>query len=162
MIKTPYEQGKQQVQNAPERTEYYEALQALVPVLRNLPSRIVAIDGKSGVGKTTLGRFLAWRFNVTLLETDLFLIPAKGALKYYMDGIDRAIQSRLDELPIIVEGVVSLRILKELGHSVDYHIHVVCEEAGEVEELSNEIRAYERTFDPMNNANLVLNLPVED
>jgi hypothetical protein len=49
--------------------EYAPVVDALAPVLHNLPPRIIAIDGRPGCGKTTLGRFLAWWFNVSLMVT---------------------------------------------------------------------------------------------
>ena len=56
---------------------YLKIVEALTPIMQGLPGMIVTIDGRDGVGKTTLGRYLAWHFNVTLIETDLFLIPAQ-------------------------------------------------------------------------------------
>jgi cytidylate kinase len=60
-------------------------VEALTPIMRGLPGVIVTIDGRDGVGKTTLGRYLAWYFNVTLIETDLFLIHAED----YLIHLDR-------------------------------------------------------------------------
>jgi hypothetical protein len=59
---------------------YLQVINALTPVMRRPRGIIVTIDGRDGVGKTTLGRYLAWHFNVTLIETDLFLIPARDYL----------------------------------------------------------------------------------
>ena len=64
--------------NAQELPQYSDVIRALTPVLHDLPGRLIAIDGRSGVGKTTLGRYLAWRFNISLVESDLFLIPNRG------------------------------------------------------------------------------------
>jgi MoxR-like ATPase len=55
-------------------SEYECAASALAPILDDLPGKVVAIDGYPGVGKSSLGRFLAWRFNISLIETDFFLI----------------------------------------------------------------------------------------
>ena len=73
---------KHSVLNAPERPEYARALSYLEPILLGLPPKVVAIDGAHGVGKTTLGRFLAWRFNISLIETDLFLLEGTGRYLY--------------------------------------------------------------------------------
>src|ERR1700693_5009733 len=84
--------------------------------MRGLPGVIVTIDGRDGVGKTTLGRFLAWYFNVTLIETDLFLIPAQDYLIHLDDQINRIIERRVTSpLPVIVEGVSMLQLMKRLN-----------------------------------------------
>src|SRR5687767_1059437 len=94
---------------------YQAAVSALIPVLHDLPGRVVAIDGRDGVGKTTLGRYLAWHFNVSLIETDLFLVPGRGRLVYRDDEIGRLIQARLRKpRPVLVEGVGILKMLQGL------------------------------------------------
>jgi hypothetical protein len=79
---------------------YSKVVDALAPLLREFPGGIVTIDGRDGVGKTTLGRYLAWHFNVTLIETDLFLIPAQDYLIYLDDQINRIIERRAT-IPIL-------------------------------------------------------------
>ena len=49
-------------------------------VMTHLQGKLIAIDGLLGVGKTTLGRYLAWRFNISLVGSDLFLIPNQGSI----------------------------------------------------------------------------------
>src|ERR1700691_3860767 len=93
-----------------------QVLSALAPILYNLPGKLVAIDGRSGTGKTTLGRYLAWRFNVSLVESDLFLVPSQGTLVYHNEAINRVIARRIEKpRPVIVEGVAVLRLLAELS-----------------------------------------------
>jgi tRNA A37 threonylcarbamoyladenosine biosynthesis protein TsaE len=53
-----------------ELPQYADIVRRLKPVLAGLPPKLIAIDGPMGSGKTTLGRHLAWRFNVTLIEAD--------------------------------------------------------------------------------------------
>src|SRR5687767_11166085 len=109
--------------NTKEHPQYQDVLKALAPVLDDLPGKLVAIDGRPGAGKTTLGRFLAWRFNVSLIETDLFLIERQGRLVYFNDQITRIIDKRLAmPRPVIVEGVAVLRLLSDLKRRADYVI----------------------------------------
>jgi KaiC/GvpD/RAD55 family RecA-like ATPase len=58
--------------------DYRPVVEALSPVLHGLLGKVVAIDGLPGVGKTEMGRYLAYRFNVSLIEPDLFLRERQG------------------------------------------------------------------------------------
>lgn len=149
------------VQNAPEREEYYSALRALRQTLYDLPPIIVAIDCRAGTGKTTLGRFLAWRFNVSLLETDLFLDRSQVGFVHRLEHIEPVIRHRMQsDRPIIVEGITSLKILKNLDMKADFHILVQCKEADGSSVMDAEWDSYVDEFDPEKSANLILNLPV--
>lgn len=152
------------IMNASELPEYAFALSALEPVLYDLPPKIIAIDGKSGIGKTTLGRFLAWRFNISLLESDLFLIRNRHSrLKYRMDDIGNIINSRIrGGCPIILDGIVALRLLRDLQKKHDFHIHVVGEQANGDSNFEAQWKAYESEFMPQNSADLVLKLTLPD
>jgi hypothetical protein len=149
------------VQNAPDRPEYAIALRSLQPVLKNLPPVIVSIDGRSGVGKTTLGRFLAWRFNVSLLESDLFLIRNQGALSYRNEEVKAVIQSRLSgKRPIIVEGICALKLLKNNGFEPAFHVRVDCAGADGVSGLEQCWLDYLSLFNHVHVPHLVINLPI--
>src|SRR5690242_12359027 len=78
---------------------YQRVVEAMGPVTRRPRGVIVTIDGRDGVGKTTLGRYLAWYFNVTLIETDLFLIPAQDYLIHLDDQVNRIIERRITRTP---------------------------------------------------------------
>jgi tRNA A37 threonylcarbamoyladenosine biosynthesis protein TsaE len=58
-----------------ELPQYADIVRRLTPALAGLPPKLIAIDGPMSSGKTTLGRHLAWRFKVTLVEADLFAVP---------------------------------------------------------------------------------------
>ncbi|WP_075292043.1 AAA family ATPase [Pararhizobium arenae] len=144
--------------------DYAPALKALKPVLHNLPGKIVAIGGSPGVGKTTLGRYLASRFNVSLIETDLFLIRGQGNMVYREDWINQVISSRLDradpdwQRPVIIEGATVLRLLASIGRKPDFIIHVVNHDAPESEgTLAEDLKSYEVAYAPASKADIVLN-----
>jgi len=138
--------------------EYDRAASVLTPILHDLPGKIVAIDGYPGVGKTSLGRFLAWRFNVSLIETDLFLIQRKGRLVHHGDEIARIISRRMAiPRPVIVEGCAVLRLLAELNWSCDFLIYLTSQEAPLVHgDLAADLSEYDAKFSPRAKAGLEL------
>jgi hypothetical protein len=78
-------------------------------------SMIIAIDGINGSGKSTLARFLAWKLNMTAIDTDLFLITGTGKYDLRLDDFKRAINTRFSRnRPSIVEGVFLRRTLKDI------------------------------------------------
>ena len=138
--------------------EYDRVVQALTPLLRDFPGKIVGIDGRDGSGKTTLGRFLAWYFDVTLIETDPFLDGGPD-LVYRTCEIDRIIAHRLSRpRPVIVEGIALLRLFEKLNRSPDFLIYVRNTEFEGSHALSEVISQYERDFGPDQRAHLVLEL----
>ena len=138
---------------------YLEVVEALTPVMRRLPGIIVTIDGRFGVGKTTLGRYLAWHFNVSLIETDLFLIPAREHLIHLDDQINRIIERRITTpRPVIVEGISMLQLMKRIGRIPDFSIYVTnpLRSGGEV--MDKRLATYEAAFSPSTIANIVVNI----
>ena len=102
---------------------YASAVDWLKPRMYGLPGKIIAIDGRNGVGKTTFGRFLAWTFNSTPVETDLYI--EKGKFEYCDVEPKRVVNRRISKSqPVIVDGVAILWILRRLDLAPDYHIYV--------------------------------------
>ena len=142
---------------------YAQITEALAPAMRGLPGIIVTIDGRDGVGKTTLGRYLAWHFNVTLVETDLFLIPAEDFLSHLDDQINRIIERRLTmPRPVIVEGVSILQLMKRIHRVPDFAIYVTDPERSGSEIMDRRLAEYEETFFPADAADIVIRLGIDD
>ncbi|WP_421762384.1 hypothetical protein [Devosia sp.] len=145
--------------------DYSPVVLALRPVLDNLPGKIVAIGGGLAAGKTTLGRYLAYHFNISLIETDLFRLKNKaGRLSYRNEALADAIASRVDRQyprPVIVESAVILRVLSDIGRPADYYIHVISDD--EVDVIDSDERAdvalYDAEYAPRERANLLVHFP---
>lgn len=136
---------------------YLQVVDALTPIMRGLPGIIVTIDGRDSVGKTTLGRYLAWHFNVTLIETDLFLIPTKDHLIHLDDQINRIIERRITTpLPVIVEGVSILQLMKRINRVPAFRIYVTNPRASGSELMARKLAAYETEFSPLSTADIVI------
>jgi len=136
---------------------YLQVVDALTPVMRGLPGIIVTIDGRDGVGKTTLGRYLAWHFNVTLIETDLFLIPARDYLIHLDDQINRIIERRITmPRPVIVEGVSILQLMKRINRVPAFRIYVSNPRASSSAIMAKKLAAYEAGFSPSATADIAI------
>jgi hypothetical protein len=128
---------------------YSQAVEALTTRLAGLPPYLVGIDGRDGSGKTTLGRYLAWTFNISLIETDLFLVGGQDELKYYDDQIQRIIRVRLAKSrPVIVEGVALLRLLNRLCVKPDFLVYVRHPEQSSGRILESILDGYETEYSP--------------
>ena len=138
---------------------YLQVVDLLTPVMRRLPGVIVTIDGRFGVGKTTLGRYLAWHFNVSLIETDLFLIPAREHLIHLDDQINRIIERRITTpRPVIVEGISMLQLMKRIHRVPDFSIYVTNPRQSSGGVMDRRLSAYEAAFSPSTIANIVVKI----
>jgi thymidylate kinase len=138
---------------------YQQVVDALAPVMRGLPGIIVTIDGRDGAGKTTLGRYLAWHFNVTLIETDLFLIPTQDHLIYLDDQINRIIERRVTwPLPVIVEGVAMLQLMKRISRVPAFTLYLTNRQHPVSTSVKRRLASYEATFNPSANADLMVTI----
>ena len=136
---------------------YLQVTDMLWPHMRGLPGVIITIDGRDGVGKTTLGRYLAWYFNVSLIETDLYLIPALDHFIYLDDQINRIIERRVTSpLPVIVEGVAILEMMKRINRAPDFRIYVTNPQQSGSKLMDQRLTAYEATYAPTASADIVV------
>jgi uridine kinase len=138
---------------------YVKAVEALTPIMVDLPGIIVTIDGRDGVGKTTFGRYLAWHFNVTLIETDLFIIPAEDHVIHLDDQINRIIERRITiPRPVIVEGISMRQLMQRIGRQADFSIYVTKPLHSGSKLLDARLSAYEASFAPYATADLIVDV----
>jgi uridine kinase len=141
---------------------YLQVVTALTPVLRKSQGMIVTIDGRDGVGKTTLGRYLAWHFSMSLIETDLFLIPARDHLIHLDDQVNRIIERRVSsKLPVIVEGISMLQLMKRIHRVSDFSIYVINPRRPSDKAMDRRLTAYEAEFSPSAIANLIVKVETD-
>ena len=99
--------------------------QALRPYVRRKTTDLLVIYGSLGAGKSTLSRYLAWKFNVSLLELDLFRKHEPGIV-YREDDLARVIKLRQGMTrALIVEGYRSLEALEAIKISPTASVHVI-------------------------------------
>jgi uridine kinase len=87
---------------------------------------LFGIDGKAGVGKTSLSNWLAWQLGMPAIHLDLFVVQQNmvaGPIARRSADLDRCMKARGDR-PIIVEGVLLLEALEEVGRFADFLIFV--------------------------------------
>jgi hypothetical protein len=105
----------------------YEGL--LAQVQKELgPNRkplLIAIDGPDGVGKSSLASWLAWQLEMPSLHLDVYLVRDSKPQQWRTDDLERAIRSRLDLVrPVIIEGVLLLDVLEQIGRSPEFSIYI--------------------------------------
>ena len=138
--------------------EFDSTAQQLAPHLANLPGKLIAIDGRDGSGKTTLGRFLAWYFNVALVETDLFL-QEDARLTYRTNQIERLVAQRLAiPRPVIVEGITILKTLQSIGRTPDLLVYVTNSKNSGSDTFAKVFSEYEAMFSPQSVAHVSVKL----
>jgi uridine kinase len=136
---------------------YLQVVEALGPIIGRPRGLIITMDGRDGVGKTTLGRYLAWHFNVTLIETDLFLIPARDYLIHLDDQVNRIIERRISSRrPVIIEGISILHLMKRINRVPDFSIYVTNPRHSGSKLLRPSLAAYEAAFSPTTGADIVV------
>jgi hypothetical protein len=139
--------------------EYAAVVEAVAPVLTGFSHKLIAIGGLPLSGKTTLGRYLAWWFNASLIETDLFRDPGKPKLLHKNDQAAAIIEYRRNlDCPVIIEGATVLRLLSQLGLRPDLYIHVNNEKIREALAFKADIESYYREFLPHEHADFTLML----
>jgi hypothetical protein len=141
--------------------DYRPAVDAVARALHGRPGIVIAIDGRPGSGKSTFGYYLAYRFRLSMIETDLFLVGQQGPLVHRRDEITRIIAEQVDiySRPVIVEGAAVLRLLSGLGREPAFTIYVSNKDAPELEEdLEADLVSYEAEFSPPEHADLTLEL----
>ena len=149
-----------------QTSTYQPAVDALKPILYGLAPRIIAIDGKNGVGKSSLGRYLSWQFKSPIVEIDRYRILPN--FDYLTDEIHRLICERTirKTKPIFVEGIAVRWVLQAAKFRPDFCVYVKNGHESDVNviregDIAERLEAYEREFGPESSADLVINNDID-
>lgn len=148
---------------AQERPEYEAACNATADLYAR-GGGIVAIDGPPGSGKTGLAKYLSWRCDIALIQTDLFVRPDGGRLAYRMEHIrDIIVGLRNAGCSVILDGAIAQQTLDELGYPPDLVIRVSAIDAPKSDEpLQSQLVEYDANYRRADLPLFMLPLPNED
>ena len=106
----------------PRSVELLDAIkEALTP--NRLPL-LIAIDGADGSGKSSLASWLAWQLGMPAVQLDLYLTDTKP-IQWLTADLARVVARRLDgKRPVIVDGVLALDALDQIGHKPNFLVFV--------------------------------------
>ena len=105
---------------------------------------LIAIDGADGIGKSSLASWLAWQLGMPAIQLDLYLTSLEP-VQWLTADLQRAVSRRLDrECPVIVDGVLVLDALDQVGCKADFLIWVDGERDSSFTQQLVDYRACER------------------
>jgi uridine kinase len=85
---------------------------------------LIAIDGADGIGKSSLASWLAWQLGTPAIHLDLYLTCVQP-IQWLTPDLKRVVDRRLDQKrPVIVDGVLILDALEQIGRSADFVVFV--------------------------------------
>lgn len=87
---------------------------------------LIGIDGIDGSGKSRLASWLSWQLGMPAVHLDLYLVRDSEPLTWRYDDLSRLLDAHQIVLhrPLIVEGVLLLRVLKEIDRAPDFLVFV--------------------------------------
>jgi hypothetical protein len=85
---------------------------------------LIAIDGADCSGKSSLASWLAWQLGMPAVQLDLYLTDLRP-IQWLVDDLARVVACRLDrDRPLIVDGVLILDALNQLGRTPEFLVFV--------------------------------------
>jgi uridine kinase len=116
---------------------------------------LIGIDGVDGSGKSSVASWLSWQLEMPAVYLDLYLVRDSEPLAWRYDDLSRMLDAQIAlQRPVIVEGVMLLRVLRKIGRVPDFP---VCVEKDQHEGcLRDELRSYFAVEQPKEQAQFVL------
>jgi uridine kinase len=124
---------------------------------------LIGIDGPNGAGKTSLASWLAWQLGTPAVYLDLYVIRGSNPLQWRIPCLQRIVTYRLEERekPIVIEGIMLLEVLANIGRKADFLVYVDGKDIGD--SLPGMLQKYRAKYQPERHAQFRLNgCPPED
>ena len=114
---------------------------------------LIGVDGVDGCGKSSLAAWLSWQLEMPAIHLDVFLIPDSLPLAWKYQGLTSAINGAQlgSERPVIVEGVLLLHVLEQIGRTTDFLVFV--EKERHTHSMRKHVDPYLKKHEPNVKAN---------
>ena len=137
----------------------YRALRTSIRKALGFPQErrplLIVIDGLDGAGKTSLAAWLSWQLEMPAVHLDLYIVPETDPLQFRIDDLAKTLDARANlERPVIVEGILALKVLSEIGRTPDFLVFV--HRSSHQSSLRALTAEYIREFNPRQKANQIV------
>ncbi|MDA8586393.1 hypothetical protein N9L47_09010 [Rhodobacteraceae bacterium] len=108
---------------------------------------LIAVDGRSGLGKSVFARYLSFRLNMPLFELDEF--KTGNGLLDHREELKALIKRRISaDRPVIVEGLLAKEVLIRVECQTDWQVRLSNANFVGPEEFRDVCENYEARFTP--------------
>lgn len=119
---------------------------------QDLRPLLIAIDGLDGAGKSSLAAWLSWQLEMPAVHLDLYIVRDSSPLQFRASELTKVLDARAKlHRPVIVEGILVLKVLSEIGRTPDFLVFV--HRASHKSSLRTLTSDYLREFKPHQKAN---------
>jgi hypothetical protein len=86
---------------------------------------LIGIDGKDGAGKSSLAAWLSWQHEMAAIHLDLYIVKDSDPITWHLDDLARIIDGQRSlARPLIVEGILLMRALQQVGRTPGFLVFV--------------------------------------
>jgi uridine kinase len=124
---------------------------------------IIGIDGRDGMGKSSLANWLGWQLGIPAYSLDDYFYASPQPHAWRTEELIRITNARLvNGRPVIVEGIFLLEALAAIEANPGYLIFVENEHGGASKGWQQQLEAYFEAFRPRSRANFVVSWSSEE
>jgi hypothetical protein len=137
----------------------YRSLRASIRSALGFPHErrplLIAIDGLDGAGKSSLATWLSWQLEMPAVHLDLYIVRDSDPLQFRTNDLAKVLDARANlDRPVIVEGILILKVLGEIGRTPDFLVFV--HRISHKSSLRTLTEEYLREFNPRQKANQII------